>query len=80
VADGLTLVSVITASSREPGTTAHSRAWRIPTASAEAFAEAMTERYGEPIEGLSTVGAMQRRAESNAADGFLFSDPEASGG
>lgn len=76
MADGLTLVTVITASSREPGATAHSRAWRIPTDSAEAFAQAMTERYGEPIEGLSTVGAMQQRAETNAADGFLFNDPE----
>jgi hypothetical protein len=76
MADGLTLVSLITASSRELGATAHSRAWRVPAASAEAFAEAMTERYGEPVEGLSTVGAMQRRAESNAADGFLFTDPE----
>lgn len=76
-ADGLTLVTVITAGSREPGTVAHSRAWRIPPESAEAFAQAMTERYGEPIvEGLSTVGAMQRRAETNAEDGFLFSDPD----
>lgn len=56
-ADGLTLVTVITAGSREPGTAAHSRAWRIPPESAEAFAQAMTER-----------------AETNAEDGFLFSD------
>lgn len=76
MSDGLTLVSVITASSREPGATAHSRSWRIHTASAEAFAQVMTERYGEPAEGLSTVGAMVRRAGTNAEDGFLFSDPE----
>ena len=76
MADGLTLVTVITAPSREPGTTAHSRSWRIPTDSAEAFAQLMTERYGEPIEGLSAVGAMQKRAETNAADGFIFTDPE----
>lgn len=74
--DGLTLVTVITAPGREPGAVAHSRAWRIPTQSAEAFAQAMTERYGQPVEGLSTVGKMQERAASNAADGFLFTDPD----
>lgn len=77
--DGLTLVTVITAGSREPGATAHSRSWQIPADSAGAFAQAMTERYGAPMEGLSTVGAMQQRAETNAADGFLFTGPEENG-
>jgi hypothetical protein len=71
--DGLALVSIITAPSRGHECTAHSRAWRIPTASAEAFAQAMTERYGPPVqEGLSTVGAMRDAADRAAEDGFLF--------
>jgi hypothetical protein len=75
MADGLTLVTVITAPGREPGATAHSRSWRIPSESAEGFAQLMTERYGEPVEGLSTVGAMAARARTNAEDGFLFTGP-----
>ena len=78
MADGCTLISLITAPDREPGSAAYSRAWRIPTASAEAFAQAMTERYGEPIhEGLSTVGrlaAEARRAEESGE--IMFTDRE----
>jgi hypothetical protein len=75
--DGLTLVSIITAPSRDRECTAHSRAWRIPAASAEAFAQAMTERYGPPVqEGLSTVSAMRDVADRAAEDGFLFTSRE----
>lgn len=75
--NGLTLVSIITAPSRDHECTAHSRAWRIPAASAEAFAQAMTERYGAPVqEGLSTVGAMRDKAGRAAGDGFLFTSRE----
>jgi hypothetical protein len=35
----------------------------------------MTEWHGAPVEGLSTVGSLPKLAETNAADGFLFTDP-----
>lgn len=73
---GVTLVTVITAPDRKPGTAAHSRSWRIPTNLADTFAEEMTRKFGMPIEGLSTVKSLQDRAEQNAADGYLFTDPE----
>jgi hypothetical protein len=76
--DGLTLISIVSSASRELGSPVYSRAWRIHGKSAEAFAQAMTERYGEPVqEGLSTVGATRAAAERNSADGFLFTDGEA---
>jgi hypothetical protein len=74
--DGVTLVTVITAPDRKPGTAAHSQSWRIPTSLADAFAEEMTRKFGMPIEGLSTIKSMQDRAERNAEDGYLFTDPE----
>jgi hypothetical protein len=74
--DGVTLVTVITAPDRNPGTAAHSRSWRIPTRLADVFAEEMNRKFGLPIEGLSTIKLMQDRAERNAADGYLFTDPE----
>ena len=75
MSDGLTLISLISSDSREPGSMAHSRAWRIPHSSAEAFATVMTERYGAPIqEGLSTVASMVAAADTNAEAGFLFTD------
>lgn len=77
--DGVTLVTVITAPDREPGTAAHSRSWRIPTRLADTFAEEMTRKFGAPIEGLSTIKALRDRAGRNAEDGYLFTDPEESG-
>jgi hypothetical protein len=73
---GVTLVTVITAPDRKPGSTAHSRSWRIPARLADVFAEEMTAKFGEPIEGLSSIKALRDRAETNAADGYLFTDPE----
>lgn len=72
--DGVTLVSVITAPDRKPGTTAHSRSWRIPTRLADHFARLMTQRYGEPIEGLSSIKSLTDRSAAND-DGMLFTDP-----
>jgi hypothetical protein len=73
---GVTLVTIISAPDRKPGTTVHSRSWRIPARLADAFDEEMTRKFGAPIEGLSTVKSLQDRAERNAADGYLFTDPE----
>jgi len=64
--DGLTTVMVVTADSDEPDATAYCRGWIIPHASAEAFAEAMTERYGPPIhEAVNTVAALVAKAEQS---------------
>lgn len=76
--DGLTLISLITTPSRETGSTAFSRTWRIPAESTEAFAQAMTERYGQPIhEGLSTVGKLATEARRAVDAGeIMFIDRE----
>jgi hypothetical protein len=80
VADGVTLVTIITAPDRKPGTIAYSFSWRIPAELADAFAEEMTKRYGVPVEGLSTVKALVDRAKTNAEEGFLFTEREGTDG
>jgi hypothetical protein len=74
---GLTLVSIVSCASSDPGSPVYSRAWRIHSRSADAFAQAMTEKYGAPVqEGLSTVRATREAAERSAEEGFLFTDGE----
>jgi len=72
---------VITSDSLDPEATAHSRAWRIPGELAEAFASAMTERFGEPIhEGLSANGVLSADAAQAERDGrILFVDRDGDG-
>ena len=60
----LAIVSMITSDSGEDDAPAYNRAWIIPPGSAETFAALMTERYGQPIESVSTVGATVRAHET----------------
>lgn len=69
----LATVSLIVAPGDGREALAQQRAWAIPAASAEAFAQAMTERYGAPVmESLATVGMMIDASERDAAAGHLF--------
>lgn len=74
--DGLTVVSLITSPTPDLDATAHTRAWVIPCASTEAFAQAMTERYGQPIESVATNGQLRAEYEHAATNGTVFVDPE----
>lgn len=54
------------------------RAWIIPPRMAEAFAAAMTERFGQAIEAVSTVGGAVALAEQPGGPSYLHpGDPDA---
>jgi len=67
------VVTLNTTGSTAPESTAHTRAWIIPPGIAEAFARAMTERFGEQVlEQIGTNGIFAKHAAAAAAEGVVF--------
>lgn len=63
------LVSLVVGRPEEPYEMAYGRSWLIDPASAEAFAEEMARRYGEPIQSMQEVRNLGER------EGFVMLDP-----
>lgn len=63
------LVSLVVGRPEEPYEMAYARSWLIDPATAEAFAEEMTKRYGEPIQSMQEVRNLGGR------EGLVMLDP-----
>jgi hypothetical protein len=53
---GAAMVTLNTSEDIRGSNTIYGRSWLIPPTSADAFAAAMTERYGQPVETTAPVG------------------------
>lgn len=70
------MITLLVSDGDHPESTGHGRVWEIPHGTAEFFAEAMTERFGQPRnEVLGALGIYVKAAELAAADGMVNLEP-----
>jgi hypothetical protein len=66
----LNTVILVSGDTGKPGSVLFARSWELPPLSAEAFAQAMTERFGEPA--CEAVGSADSCLEHAERAGILF--------
>jgi hypothetical protein len=73
----LAMIQLTSSDTGHPDAPLLTRLWSIPPELADTFAEGMTERFGPPVESISTVRESMALAEQSGISYLHPGDPDA---